>query len=193
MVAFASVLLPHWSLIWLIAVAVAVLLLVLERHFIQDALPWLRGAEGERRVGALLSVLEQDGFEIIHSLRRGRGDIDHVIVGPAGIFVVDTKAWRARPRISDGRLLVGGVERSEILRSLRGQAAFVRELLSRSGADVWVEPILASALRVPHGGCRRAQGVWVMAADDVVGYVRSRPTRLSGRQVSAAAEVLTRS
>ena len=54
---------------------------------------WLRGAAGEKQVGNLLSNLP-DGFCVINDLSTPNGNIDHVVVGPTGVFVLDAKAWR---------------------------------------------------------------------------------------------------
>jgi len=54
---------------------------------------WLRGADGEVKVGAALAKLS-DLFCVINDLSTPYGNIDHVVVGPTGIFVLDSKAWR---------------------------------------------------------------------------------------------------
>jgi hypothetical protein len=57
---------------------------------------WLRGAEGERRVGAALAELTADGWMALHGVSLGRGDVDHILVGPGGIFTIETKSHRGR-------------------------------------------------------------------------------------------------
>jgi Nuclease-related domain len=51
----------------------------------------LRGATGEIQVGIMLTKLSDD-FCVINDLATPNGNIDHVVVGPTGIFVLDTKA-----------------------------------------------------------------------------------------------------
>ena len=55
---------------------------------------WRLGAEGERKTERALDALERDGWYVTHDLASGRGNIDHVIVGPPGVFVLDSKVWR---------------------------------------------------------------------------------------------------
>src|SRR5205085_377423 len=53
----------------------------------------MMGLSGERQVGrALASDLPQD-YVLINGLKlpRGAGDIDHLVVGPSGLFVLETK------------------------------------------------------------------------------------------------------
>jgi hypothetical protein len=56
---------------------------------------WARGAAGERKVGATLEGLGPD-WHVLHDIYLGRGNIDHVVVGPGGTFTVETKSHRGR-------------------------------------------------------------------------------------------------
>ncbi len=49
---------------------------------------------GEKIVGAALEELQCDGYVAVHSLRLNKCDIDHVLVGPAGVFEIETKHGR---------------------------------------------------------------------------------------------------
>jgi hypothetical protein len=53
------------------------------------------GWEGEKQVINLLSSQLSDDFLLLNSLylRGGGGDIDHVVLSPGGIFVLETKNW----------------------------------------------------------------------------------------------------
>ena len=53
----------------------------------------LRGAAGEMKVGLILEALP-DEFHVINDLPTPSGNLDHVVVGPTGVFVVETKDWR---------------------------------------------------------------------------------------------------
>lgn len=52
------------------------------------------GERGERVVGSVLDELRSDGYVAIHSIHRDECDVDHVLVGPAGVFVIETKSRR---------------------------------------------------------------------------------------------------
>lgn len=69
-----------------------------------DERSWRIGAVGEGRVGAELERLVRRGFRVLHSVPVGQrdSDIDHVVVGPPGVFTVNTK-WHP-----EGRIWVGG-------------------------------------------------------------------------------------
>lgn len=57
---------------------------------------WAAGAAGERRTAAALAGLEREGWVVLHDVRPPgkRWNLDHVLVGPAGVVVVETKQWR---------------------------------------------------------------------------------------------------
>ncbi|HEX6152222.1 MAG TPA: nuclease-related domain-containing protein [Solirubrobacterales bacterium] len=57
---------------------------------------WSRGAEGEEAVGQILESLSETGWHVIHDVSLGRGNIDHVVVGPGGLFTVETKSHRGK-------------------------------------------------------------------------------------------------
>ena len=56
---------------------------------------WCRGAEGEERVGRILEALRSQGWYALHDVQTSRGNIDHVLVGPAGLSTIETKSHRA--------------------------------------------------------------------------------------------------
>ncbi len=63
-----------------------------DRYYAPRADRWLRGANGEREVGQVLAGLEADGWLTLHGVSLGRGDVDHVLIGPGGVFTVETKS-----------------------------------------------------------------------------------------------------
>jgi hypothetical protein len=52
-----------------------------------------KGANGETRVAQILGDFPE-GFDVINGLATSLGDLDHVVVGPTGVFIVDSKNWR---------------------------------------------------------------------------------------------------
>jgi Flp pilus assembly protein TadG len=56
------------------------------------------GLSGERHVGQVLARELPDDFVLVNGLKlpHGAGDIDHVVVGPSGVFVLETKTMAGR-------------------------------------------------------------------------------------------------
>jgi len=87
-----------------------------------------RGAVGEIQVGHLLTNLP-DEFCVINDLSTPNGNIDHVVVGPTGVFVLDTKAWRGVVAADGkGELLLNGQPTDKpYIRQFVGRMMGVRE------------------------------------------------------------------
>jgi hypothetical protein len=66
---------------------------------------WRRGAAGERRTARLLDRLTRDGYVVFHDLAipGSPANADHLVIGPSGVFVIDSKQWGGSVRQgSDG-------------------------------------------------------------------------------------------
>lgn len=96
-------------LFFLLAVVSAILLAWGDRRLGN----FLKGAKGEEWVARELAFLNSE-YTVFNGLRLGGGkeNFDHVIVGPAGVFVVETKNWRGSVEFHDGKLYAGGKEPS---------------------------------------------------------------------------------
>ena len=57
---------------------------------------WRRGAAGEAATAELLARLPRR-FVVLHDLRipGGRANVDHLVIGPTGVWVVDSKSYGA--------------------------------------------------------------------------------------------------
>ncbi|HWM25732.1 MAG TPA: nuclease-related domain-containing protein [Chthoniobacterales bacterium] len=73
-----------------------------------------RGERGERRVAEILDDLRGSGYRAFHDLVGDGFNIDHVVVGPAGVFAIETKfeAAPAKSNIEMGRVSFSRVGRS---------------------------------------------------------------------------------
>lgn len=67
---------------------------------------WSAGADGEEQVADALTGLEQLGWVVLHDVAwpgRPRANLDHVLVGPGGVLVVDTKNWSGTVAVDAAR------------------------------------------------------------------------------------------
>ncbi len=78
-------------------------------RLVHDAAAWEAGAEGERRVADALSVLTA-AFDVVvmhdRLLRPGRSqaNLDHLVVSPAGVHLIDAKNWAGNVTVYQGSL-----------------------------------------------------------------------------------------
>lgn len=138
---------------------------------------WARGAAGERKVGAILEDLGP-GWHALHGVCLGRGDIDHVLVGPGGTFTVETKSHRGRISLDriDDRMLRQAYAESKVLEKVSG---------------LEVEPLLVfSAAWLVGSVPAHRRGVTVLPARMLRGYFERRRPKLSPDEVTEIAERL---
>lgn len=93
---------------------------------------WDAGAEGERRTAGLLGELAARGWFLLHDVHwpgRPLANLDHVLVGPGGVVVVDAKNWSGTVEVRDGVLRQNGYSRNPAVDGALGQAAAVAALL----------------------------------------------------------------
>jgi Nuclease-related domain len=62
-----------------------------------------QGVEGEKVVGQFLERLREQGYSIFHDVLADGFNVDHVLVGPGGVFTVETKTW-SKPARGDARV-----------------------------------------------------------------------------------------
>lgn len=96
-------------LFFLVAVAAAILLAWGDRRLGN----YLKGAKGEEWVAHELAFLSSE-YTVFNGLRMsgGKQNFDHIVVGPAGVFIVETKNWKGSVEFRDGKLYAGGKEPS---------------------------------------------------------------------------------
>lgn len=114
---------------------------------------WATGAVGEQMLGAMLQPLAGPSLRVLHDRRipRTSANIDHLVVCPTGVYVVDAKRYRnQRPGLRvDGGLLrprqeylyVGGRDRTKLVEGMHKQLRLVRAALANQ-PDVPVRGVL---------------------------------------------------
>lgn len=116
---------------------------------------WQRGAAGEEAVGRRFDRLSSEGFAVLHD-RRKRGspwNIDHIVVGPRGAYVIDAKHYSGRLEVrSPGtflrpapkRVFVKGRSQDKRVEAMDWQVDWVRgaagELIASYGGTI--RPVL---------------------------------------------------
>ena len=83
-------------------------------RLIRAAERWERGAAGEAETATHLEALRAQGWVVFHDVRwpgRPRANIDHIAVGPGGVFVIDSKNWAGSIAVRDDVLVQNGRRR----------------------------------------------------------------------------------
>lgn len=112
-----------------------------------DARSWFKGAVGERDVARALEALGPE-FTVLHAVPVGKRstDIDHVVVGPTGVFSINTKNHSGRDVWVGGRTLLVSGQRSRHVHNALAEGERATALLSAAaGVPILVQPLLVVA------------------------------------------------
>lgn len=132
-----------------------------------------RGAKGEEQVGGLLDGLEGGDWHAIHDASLGNGNVDHILIGPAGVFTVETKSH-------PGPVRVARIHGATIRQAQAQQRAIARV------TGVEVEPLIVYSRAWIDRPLARRKGVRVLPARMLAGYLDRRAATLSPEQVRRA-------
>ncbi|MGH8102449.1 MAG: nuclease-related domain-containing protein, partial [Chthoniobacterales bacterium] len=146
--------------------------------------------KGERRVSELLSQLRRKRYVAFDDLVPGQFNIDHVLVGPGGIFAIETKAYSIFGNECVGVDELGVLRLSnkpaigDPLNQAAGSAATVAQILKdRMRRDVDVTPVLIFpgwTLKA----ARTETGVIVLNDGTITDFFEKRPTVLSDAEIT---------
>lgn len=125
------------------------------------------GARGEERVSSILRNLPERYHVFNDFVARGV-HVDHVVVGPPGVFAIETKCWNGVVTVERGEVLIDGMTPSRPpLRQVAREAALVKEELARLGWNGDVTPVLTFASDTFAARIAEVQGAVVLNSSDL--------------------------
>jgi hypothetical protein len=151
------------------------------------------GLRGEQAVAEVLHELADSGFRAFHDFPGGEDwNIDHIVAGPRGVFLIETKARRRRQNrkiqtqhvvVHDGRALrfPTGTDRDAVPQAERNAKNLASYLTKKTGESVTVE-----ALVVLPGWFVQSSGDFLIKAMNtkyLAVYLRNRNERINLSQV----------
>jgi hypothetical protein len=154
-----------------------------------DASAWWRGAIGERRTARLLDPLERQGWAVLHDLAvpGSAANIDHLAIGPGGVFVIDSKQYRGRLQLDAvGKLWHGRHPLAPALRAVSWEADQAARVLPDPGVAV-VPIVVVHGAQVPWGKVV-TDGVPVVAARRLPSLLCQLPAVLGPERVAWLAD-----
>ena len=140
----------------------------------EQARTWQRGAAGERHTARLLCRLHRDGYVVFHDLAvpgNTSANVDHLVIGPTGVFVIDSKQWTGSVQQgADGLVWHNHYPLDRTLETVRWEAQAIGCLLGTRAAAL----LCVHGADVQGGGLH-AQGVAIVPAArlrDALGHDR---------------------
>lgn len=158
------------------------------------------GIEGEKAVGQFLELLRENGYQVFHDLIGTGFNVDHVLIGPAGVFTVETKTW-SKPARGDAKITFDGEqittagrapERNPVIQA-RAQSAWLKGLLSEStGRTFEVFPVVVFPGWFIEQSSECLRNIWVLEPKALAKFLANAPQRLEPEEVKLASFHLSR-
>jgi len=192
---------PPMPLLWAATAAIAIVWAV---YRVSRTMPEIRALsqaqEGEKAVGQFLEKLRSDGYEVFHDLQGQGFNVDHVVIGPAGVFTIETKTW-SKPtqgpptiRFDGENLTAAGWEpdRNPVLQA-RAQASWIGELIREStGRKLHTKAVVLFPGWFVEQEPGVSREVWVLNPKGLPEFLRREPARHSSEEVKLASYGLSR-
>ena len=158
------------------------------------------GYAGERLVGEFLESLREQGYKVFHDLLGDGFNVDHVIIGPTGIYTIETKTY-SKPAsgkadiVFDGSSIkVGHWEpKSETVIQAHAQAGWLQALLRESSGKTFqiLPVILFPGWYIKTAG-RSKRPIWVLNPKSLPAFLNQRQPVLTSAEIKLASYHLSR-
>ncbi|MEV4259606.1 nuclease-related domain-containing protein, partial [Spirillospora sp. NPDC049652] len=151
---------------------------------------WQKASAVERKTERQLKALEKNGYRVLHARAVPRDDegvsdgrIDHLVIGPSGVYAIDSEAWDKRlpvRTLSHRKLFHGPFNKKERLDETHWEAQLASKIISdRVGFEVPVQGSVAIYGPSIPWKVMRVRDVDVYAGNRARGYLRRRPRVLT--------------
>jgi len=159
-----------------------------------------RASAAERKTARQLRGLTKQGWHILHAraVPRDRdgvsdGKIDHLVIGPTGVYAIDSEQWDKRlpvRTLSHLKLFHGPFEKKDRLDEARWEANQASRLLSKAlGIEIPVQPSVAIYGPAIPWRIMTVRNVDVYAGGTAKKYLRKKPKVLTAEEVERIANV----
>lgn len=158
-------------------------------YFLLQYLTYRAGIIGEQKVTRILSATLSDDYSIFNDVMLksiSGGNIDHIVVGPTGIFVIETKNYKGK--ISYYGDNWEGVGRRSPSRQARINAMRIKKILASSASlkskPFWIQGVVVLAdHRAEITERRPPEHVKVTRIDGLADYIKSVPRRIETLEI----------
>lgn len=148
------------------------------------------GARGEERVSSILRDLP-DRYHVFNDFVARGVHVDHVVVGPPGVFAIETKCWNGVVTVEGNDVLVNGMKyRRSPLQQVLHEAALVKSELSKLGWNGDVTPVLTFASDTFAARIAEVQGAVILNSCDLSAGFSTERTIIPGPEVERLVSIM---
>lgn len=171
----------------------------LDWHAFRATAVWRGRRRGEVITGRLLRrSLSRHGYRVLDGRAiRDRASIDHLVIGPGGVWIVDNESWSPDTEIAsyNGRLFFGEKYGTKVAKPMLDAATAFAELLTReTGIELTIKPLIAVHCGLlPRGGTLTAEGLTLLKPRLAARHIKAhRTTPLTPDQIELLARTAAR-
>lgn len=155
------------------------------------------GRDGERAVAEHLEWLRRKDFVVLHDVPNGDANVDHVVIGPQGVFTIETKTHSKPVRgeckvtVVAGEVFANGhrIDRNPLVQA-KAQARWLGNFLRENQFEPFVWPVVVFPGWFVASFDNQAEGIWVLETKALAKFLENEPVRHSLDEVKAMAAAL---
>jgi len=148
------------------------------------------GRDGEKIVAEYLQTLQKDGAAILNDLVGSKFNVDHLVISPKGIYVIETKTFskpvgeNSKITMSNGELFADGrkIDRNPVNQA-QALASWISELIEKStGRKFFVKPVVL----FPGWYVEKMSGdksVWILNPKALPVFISNEPVKMKDTDV----------
>ncbi len=185
-----------WIIVNIIAFISTRLAYLFRKKFDDNEKTYGVGYDAEELIGTKLAAMG-DNYKVIHDILKGKkmGNIDHVVIGPTGIFAIETKG-NTKDNIF---YYQNGIKKftkfgNKFVNQAASNALWVHNVLKdKLDIDKWVYGVVVRPLKenAKIKGCRDNK-VSVLDGDEVIDYIKNFDNILSNNEIGNIHSLLLR-
>jgi hypothetical protein len=155
---------------------------------------WRDGAEGEWEAEKALRPLERSGWRVFHDVQNNYGNYDHIVVGPTGLYLLESKNFQGIVTVKNGaprstrRHDPSQVEVFDRIKpaALGSARRLSQEIQRLTGKNPWVQAVVVFWSEFPDGFAQEGKCVFIEGSR-LCSWLQSRTSRLSKVEIQVIA------
>ena len=164
---------------------------------------WNTGAEGELRTARALAALRRAGYVLLHDLPdrqtngRAVGNLDHVVIGRAGVFLLDSKYLGGEASIHGDTVHLqrrdidsDSYDLSLLAKGMRGRALRLQQDIAAQTGVRFIQPVVVFWNPFP-AGLVDGESITFLHGERLVAWLQQQPEQMPGSAVREVARAIT--
>ena len=157
---------------------------------------WQQGAWGEKATAKVLGPLEKEGWVVLHDLSAERGNLDHIVIGPGGVFLLDSKRLSGSVNIDPDGVTVRRFDDPDLTYHhpggghLRALALETHDRVRQvTRINQWVTPVMVIWAEFPQRIAQHEKCYYVHG-DDLADWLRAQQTTIATSRIGQIASAV---